>query len=166
MSKIINTAGILVSTSKKNIRILFVIERNGFVGTPGGGLNKGESPWVALKREFKEEVGLFPEKNNLDENKFYDFGNTRIFYGEIDSDIKYKPKAKVIETTGIIFPKLQSIVDEFITNPNDNKIKVSSGSNKFTMRKCVAQSFRSMIKKGIFDKYVIRSDVSSSCIIL
>ena len=79
----------LVSTSKKNIRILFVIEINGFVGTPGGGLNKGESPWVAFKREFTEEVGLFTEKNNLDENKFYDFGNTRIFYGEIYSDVKY-----------------------------------------------------------------------------
>ena len=103
------------------------------------------------------------------------YGNTKIYYGEINDSITSFVKNN--ETQGIIFPRLQYVVDVITNNPDD-RINITTstffqGKRKSTdsktyktyrMRRCVAKSLRAMIDKGIFDKYVTRS--SSACIIL
>jgi 8-oxo-dGTP pyrophosphatase MutT (NUDIX family) len=179
---IINATGVLISTRRKDTRILFVIEKKkvdnlNLVGTPGGKINKRETPWDAFKREFGEEISSpVPDisQDTTGNVASFVYGNTKIYYGEINDSITF---VKNNETQGIILPRLQHVVDVITNNPddrinittstffNDKRKSTDSKTYKtYRMRRCVAESLRAMIDKGIFNKYVTRS--SSACIIL
>ena len=54
-----NALILLISSINKNDYIYLIQEKlhNFTWGLPGGGVNKGEHPWMAAVREFKEETG-------------------------------------------------------------------------------------------------------------
>jgi 8-oxo-dGTP diphosphatase len=64
----VSIKALILDTSK---RFLLVKEENGLWELPGGGLDFGEKPQEALKRELMEEMAL--EAKIISENPFYFF---------------------------------------------------------------------------------------------
>jgi 8-oxo-dGTP pyrophosphatase MutT (NUDIX family) len=62
-------------------KILFIKERNGYWGLPGGGLDYGEEPYDGLKREIKEEMGL--EVSVIKDNPSYFLLGLKMVAGEL-----------------------------------------------------------------------------------
>jgi len=56
MVKIFNACIWLMVKDNKDIKVLMTNEQAG-IGTPGGKIEKNESCWKCMKREFKEETG-------------------------------------------------------------------------------------------------------------
>lgn len=67
---------------------LFVVLRSGDLALPGGKVERGESSWCAMSREFREETGIHrPKPDQADlSNKYkrhHRNGNTtKIYYGQ------------------------------------------------------------------------------------
>jgi len=66
--------------------ILVCIEKNGKVDLPGGGIEPGESPIQALKREVNEEMGV--EVQVLEENPSY-FLTCRLYFESLKKECNF-----------------------------------------------------------------------------
>lgn len=109
-------------------RVLMVQNKNGEWMLPGGQIDKGETPWVAASREFREETGQKLPDLRKEGNSFvpYDYTgkpnnppHTRIYYGETQIDLAEFDidDTKTNETIDMDYIPLTSILDKTITVP-------------------------------------------------
>jgi len=153
----IKNASVFVITKQGgNYRVIMVIEngkQHGFykINTPGGALNRGETPFTGGKREWNEEVGTqMPTIHDLNN---FDLGNSRIFYGFTNDHVRYN-KNKVLhnETVGLIFPKLHDLMKA--VNRHITPSTIITGGQTYVLRKCFYKSFKYMMDNHLLDKYL------------
>jgi len=101
-------AAVVLITGKSRLLMLRTINGNWVV--PGGGIEKKDkSPFFAMKREFKEEVGSDLPKLEKKVPKFNYNGHTMIYVGRTKEKISFYPNAEVDE---IYFPKLEDVLKD------------------------------------------------------
>ena len=92
---------------KKNNKILLLKERRGYWVTPGGGRNRGERPWDAAKREYKEETNNdLPYCYTIERFDFLRY-NTNIYVCQTNRSVFYSQnnetyKAKWVSVSDIV----------------------------------------------------------------
>lgn len=93
---------------KKNNKILLLKDRRRYWVTPGGGRNRGEKPWHAAKREYKEETGNndLPYCYTIERFDFLRY-NTNIYVCQTNRSVSFSPnnetyKAKWVSVSDIV----------------------------------------------------------------
>ena len=169
-----NSSGLVLFNDKGEYRIVLVILNNQScfnktlnirvpkVSTPGGIIDRGETPWTAFAREYNEEVGQ-------DLPRLYRVGRyipsyddvptkTRIFYSHLvdpKERIRYDiTRVKNSETIGIIFPKLKHIKQMIDSAPRGDWIFIETDRRTYCIRGCVAMSLKRMFDSGLLDRYL------------
>ena len=111
-------------SDKKHVLLLM----NGYnYSTPGGGIDDGETPEQAMKREYLEEVGS--ELPKLESKiVIFDYGNpipkTRIYIATCKNfdELNYQPsKVKDQETTGMILIPCEELLYQIHNNKPSSK---------------------------------------------
>ena len=81
-----NAAIVLATSDNKNIFML--LGWDDLLSVPGGMIDPGERPFVAMTREFKEEVGQdLPCVKNIKNFDYHD--HTRVYYGQVNERIRF-----------------------------------------------------------------------------
>ena len=75
----ITAAGVLIAADSTG-EVLLLLRKDGYWSTPGGHLERGESPGAAMLRELWEEVGSLSFTLC---NDFVDIRSYRLFFGEV-----------------------------------------------------------------------------------
>ena len=117
-----NAAILLFFFHNYEYKAIFVIENNNQISTPGGGIDPGESPEDAMKREFNEEIGMdLPPLENKDNFEIYtnpDNGNiTYIYISSLknSSDKITFIKSKYYDTIGVVNLIFNKLVDDILS---------------------------------------------------
>jgi 8-oxo-dGTP pyrophosphatase MutT (NUDIX family) len=119
----VKNAALVLITGNSTNRVLFLRnpKRNTWV-VPGGGIEKKDhSPFFAMKREFKEEVGTNLPYLGKNVPKFNYHGHTIVYVGKTTQKISFFPNMEVDQ---IHFPKLEDVLkDRLYVNGKKAKIE-------------------------------------------
>ena len=134
-----NASCVILHKSPKsgNTHILFVrLKKSKAFGTPGGRMERGERPFEALRREFREETGhKMPFIENI---KRIDYGNTRIYYGYTNDRTIVRRRLHNGETDLVCWRSYAGAKDV-----------VFGRSNRYYIRQCVRESLKYMINNKL-----------------
>lgn len=115
-TKIKNSAVYFITTTN---RILILKEkRSGKWMVPGGIIEKRETPWISLNREFYEETGFKIDKSKIQEISTYIYHNhTKIYVIYSTQRFNMSRFKKNNEVSEMAFMKM----DDFINNKHYSK---------------------------------------------
>ena len=156
-----NNAAILLFFYHNNeYKAIFVIENNNDneIGTPGGGIEPGESPEDAMKREFDEEIGMdLPPLENEDNYEIYynpDNGNTTYIYISSlknSSDKITFIKSKNNETKGVVNLSFNKLVDDILFGETQF---TDTRGNLHSIREPIKKSLKHLLYQGKLNRYI------------
>ena len=112
-----------------NKKFLLLVEDNGGLDFPGGGVGYGEEPTECLRREIEEETGLnvlqvnhIPSYVILSEHRSGKHWICNIFYEAKIKDFKFKPSNECVDMKFLtkdealkenIFPNVTAFLEKF-----------------------------------------------------
>lgn len=122
-----NAAIILISKLDSKDKFVILRDRNNHKWMiPGGNLEKGETPFQGMKREFYEEVGQ--ELPYLEKHKSFDFPRykTRVYVGLSNTKINFREND---EADAIHFASIDDLMSGRLFNRFEFKSYVKSTLN-------------------------------------
>lgn len=133
---------LLMPDNLGNLRLQMTVERrgqNGTYGLPGGRIERGEDPFDAAIREFKQETGEPLEHNHLDEKTMAKItvGDTRFHIAFYDKQCKNKKFSyeQNREISEILFPRLSSLIA--VLSSGNHTTTLKCGKRNLRLRRCM-----------------------------